>query len=107
MNYKDYKYKNNVFILNVDQTNKTDNFANNYKEAYLFDRQTDKSSLMNNEDFSDKKIYHIETKSNSHSFNNSIPKSEINFNADEGNIKNSLGKIEFIISSIEFLIKNF
>ena len=98
--------------MNVDQTNKTDNFDNNFKEAYLFDSQIDKSSLINNEDFSDKKIYHIETKSNSHSFNNSIPKSEINFNVDEGNIKNSnlknsLGKIEFIISSIEFLIKNF
>lgn len=100
MNIEDYIYKNNNFHLNSNYTttNKNDYFPNssiNYninKAEFLIYNRAEKNSSLNNEDFSEKKIEHIETKSNSHSFNNSIPKSEINFNIEDANFQNSLGK---------------
>lgn len=97
MNCDDYLYRNNIFNIN-SETDKNDDLSNKYKEAFFIDNRSDKSTFVNKEDFSDKKIDHIETKSNSHSFINSIPKSEIHFNIDEGNLKNtnfqySLGKL--------------
>ena len=106
MNIDDYAFKNNNCYFNNLTTNINDHYpnlivntlSNTNKEDFLICDRTDKVSSFINEDFLDKKIDHIETKSNSHSYNNSIRKSEINFNVDDANFKNSdlqnsLGKL--------------
>jgi len=61
-------------------------------EEDCLENKTDKISIssLNNVDSSYKKLDNIETKSNSHSFNNSMKKSQINFHFENGFLKNSL-----------------
>jgi len=74
-------------------------------EKDIFENRQEKNyvSSLNNNDFSFKKINFIETNSNSHYINNSLGKSQINFNFDNGFIKNSFiynsGIIKNIISN--------
>jgi len=93
--------------MNANILDKIENFTNpnfDIDEIYSENR-IDQQLKFNNENCNEKKIDHFETKSNSHSYNNSTDKSELNFKMEHENsakayFNNLIGKIKNFIKCI-------